>query len=165
MSDIMYDELAMEREIKDYFGVDADIRKAITFRMPIGPSSEATLFLNKKKQLYLFIAGHSRFTLGDVKKIVSKMGLKADIYLPPKNRPQYFDEVGKIKFHDVFPGRKNTTAADLTFYKTLAPYNPALVLISEVKKGVVYQYDSDSNTGWRPATKFSYRRIKTSLNM
>lgn len=50
----MYDELAMEREIKDYFGVDADIRKAIAFRMPIGPSSEATLFLNKKSNfIYL----------------------------------------------------------------------------------------------------------------
>lgn len=165
MSEQMYDELAMERAIKDYFAVDADIRQAIVFRVPVSATAEATLFLNQKKQLYLYITGHSRLTLGDIKKLVSKMGLKADMYLPPKNRPQYFDEVGRYKFHEVFPGRKNISAEDIIFYKTLAPYNPALILISEVKDGHVYQYDSDSNTGWRVAAKFAYRRIKTSLNM
>ncbi len=165
MSDRMYDELAMERAIKDHFGVDADIRQTITFCMPVGPSIEASLFLNEKKQLLLYITGRSRLTLGDVKKLVSKIGLKADIYIPPKSHPMYFDEIGRIKFHEVFPGRKNINAADIVFYKTLAPYNPALILISEVKNGQVYQYDSDSNTGWRVAARFTYRRIKTSLNM
>jgi hypothetical protein len=90
------------------------------------------------------------------------MGLKADIYLPPKGRPNYFDEVGQSKFHEVFPGRKNINDEDIMFYRTLASYNPALVLISEVKDGHIYQYDSDSTTNWRVAAKFAYRRIKTS---
>lgn len=161
----MYDELAIERAIKEYFGVDADIRQAIVFKSPVSPTAEATLFLNSKKQLFLYITGKSRLVLSDVKKIVSKMGLKADIYIPPKGRPQYFDEVGRAKFHEVFPGRKNINPEDIIFYRTLTPYNPALIIISEVKDGHVYQYDSDSNTGWRIAVKFSYRRIRTSLNM
>lgn len=161
----MYDELAIERAIKEYFGVDADIRQAIVFKIPVSPTAEATLFLNSRKQLFLYITGKSRLVLSDVKKIVSKMGLKADIYIPPKGRPQYFDEVGRAKFHEVFPGRKNISPEDIIFYRTLTPYNPALIIISEVKDGHVYQYDSDSNTGWRVAVKFTYRRIKTSLNM
>lgn len=165
MSDRMYDELAMERAIKAQFGVDGDIRQAIVFRVPVGPTTEATLFLNSKKQLYLYISGQSKLTLGDVRKLVSKMGLRADIYLPPKGHSQYFDEVGQRKFHEVFPGRKNISAEDIIYYKTLAPYNPALILIAEVLNGHVYQYDSDSNTSWRVAAKFSYRRIKTSMNM
>ena len=165
MSDRMYDELSIERAIREYFGIEADIRQSIVFRVPVSPTAEATLFLNHNKQLYLYITGKSKLVLSDVKKLVAKMGLKADVYIPPKGRPQYFDEVGRAKFHEIFPGRKNISAEDIIYYKTLTPYNPALILISEVKDGRIYQYDSDSNTGWRVSAKFSYRRIKTSLNM
>jgi hypothetical protein len=48
----------------------------------------------------------------------------------------------------------------LHFYKTLAPYNPALVLISEVKNGEIYQFDSDAYGNWRVGARFSYRRIR-----
>ena len=162
MSDRTYEELSLERAIKERFGVDADIRQAIVFRVPVSPMTEATLFLTAKKQLLLYIDGKSKLLFGDVKKIVFNMGLKADIYIPPKNRPDYFNEIGCNKFREVFPGRKNISEDDLIFYRTLAPYNPALVLISEVKDGHVYQFDSDSNTKWRVAAKFAYRRIKTS---
>lgn len=158
----MYDELALERSIKEYFGVDADIRQAIVFRVPISQTAEATLFLTSEKQLFLYIAGQSRLLLGDVKKLVSRMGLKADIFLPPKGQPNYFNDFGRNKFYEVFPGRKNIRNEDLIFYRTLAPYNPALVQISEVKDGHIYQFDSDSATNWRIAAKFAYRRIKTS---
>ena len=162
MGDKMYDELAIERVIKEYFGVDADIRQAILLRVPVGHLAEATLFLTSKKQLFLYVNGKSKLIFSDIKKIVNHMGLKPETYLPPKSRPNYFDEVGCAKFHEVFPGRKQISEEDIIFYKTLAPYSPALILISEVKNGVVYQFDSDSNTSWRPAAKFTYRRIKTS---
>ena len=158
----MYDEIALERAIKESFGVDADVRQAIVFCAPVSRTADATLFLTTKKQLYLYITGKSKLLFGDIKKIVSRMGLKAEIYLPPKGRPTYFDEVGRSKFHEVFPGRKHITDEDIIFYRTLATYNPALVLISEVKNGIVYQFDSDSNTSWRVAARFTYRRIKTS---
>ena len=90
------------------------------------------------------------------------MGLKAELYFPPKGHPLYFDEIGRSKFHEVFPGRSNVSNDDIIFYRTLAPYNPALVLISEVKNGEVYQFDTDASGQWRLAAKFTYRRIKTS---
>ena len=162
MSNKMYDELALESAVRDKFGVDVDVRQIIVFRVSVSQTTEATLFLTTKKQLYLYIKGQSKILLGDVKKIVTRMGLKAELYLPPKGRPQYFNEIGRDKFCEVFPGRSHINNGDIAFYKTLALYNPALVLISEVKDGHVYQFDSDARTKWRPTAKFAYRRIKTS---
>jgi hypothetical protein len=162
MTDRTYEETSIERAIKERFGIDADIRQAILFNKPVGSMSNATLFLTTKKQLFLYIDSKTKLSYGDVKKIIFNMGLKADTYLPPKNRPDYFNEVGRAKFCEVFPGRKNISDEDIIFYKTLAPYNPALVLISEVKDGHVYQYDTDSHNNWRVGAKFAYRRIKTS---
>lgn len=162
MSDKMYDELALERTIKAQFGVDADVRQSILTHSPISRTGDASLFLTSKKQLYVYISGQSKFLLSDIKKLVSRMGLKAEEYIPPKGRPNYFNEVGRSKFYDVFPGRSHVSDDDILFYRTLAPYNPALILISEVKDGHVYQYDPDSSGEWRPAVKFTYRRIRTS---
>ena len=162
MRDRMYNELALERGIKDYFGVDIDIHYVIVYRISVSRTALATLFLTSKKQLLLYISGQSKLSLGDVKKIVSRMGLKAELYFPPKGQPDYFNEVGYRKFHEVFPGRKNISDEDLIFYRLLSPYNPALVLIGEVKDGNIYQYDSDATSKWRVITKFAYRRIKTS---
>lgn len=158
----VYDEVEIERVIKARFGIDVDIRQAILLKSPVGPMAEATLFLNSKKQLYLFISSKSKLLLSDVKKIVSNMGLKPEVFLPPKNHPSYFDDIGRSKFREVFPGRGHISDQDIMYYRTLAPYNPALVAISEVKEGVVYRFDSDAKTRWRPAVKFAYRRIRTS---
>ena len=162
MSDKIYDELAMERSIKEHFGVDLDVRQAILFHSPVSRTAEATLFLTGKKQLYLYVEAQSKLLLCDIKKIVSRMVLKPEIFFPPKGRPLYFDEIGQAKFREVFPGRVNVTAEDLIFYRTLAPYSPALILISEVKNGEIFQYDTDSTNNWRVGAKFTYRRIKTS---
>lgn len=158
----MYDDLALERICKERFGFDSDISQLIVREVDVSPTARATLFLTKKKQLLLYVDGHSKLLLSDVKKIVARMGLKAEMYMPPKSQPDYFDRVGRDKFRDVFPGRGNPSDEDIMFYRTLAPYNPALILISEVKAGTVYQYDSDSHSNWRPAAKFAYRRIRTS---
>lgn len=162
MSNKIYDELALERSIKERFGVEIDVRQVIVFKTPVSHTTEATLFLTNKKQLYLYISGQSKLLLSDIKKFVSRMGLKAELYFPPKGRPLYFDEIGRSKFHEVFPGRSQVSDDDIIFYRTLAPYNPALVLISEVKNGEVYQFDTDASGQWRLAAKFTYRRIKTS---
>jgi len=162
MNDQMYDDVALERQIKTQFGVDTEVDSVIARRIPVGRSVEATLFLTNKKQLFLFVHGEARLLLSDVKKIVSRVGLLAEMYMPPKGRPHYFDEVGETKFREVFPSRKVVTEEDVVFYRTLAPYSPALILIREVKNGVIYQYDSDATGNWRPSIKFSYRRIMTS---
>ena len=158
----MYDEIATERAIKARFGINVDVRQMILCQAPVGHTSVATLFMTDKKQLFLFITGQSKLLLSDVRKIVTHMGLRAELYIPPKGRPNYFNEVGTEKFHEVFPGRKNVNESDIAFYRTLTPYNPALILISEIKDGIVYRFDADAATKWRPAAKLLYRRIKTS---
>lgn len=158
----MFEAAAMERTIKDYFGVNADIRQWVLEKVSVGKNIDACLFLTSKKQLFLLINGSSDLVLGDIRKIVSHMGLKAEIYFPPRNRLHYFDEIGREKFHEVFPSRKQISSDDIVFYRTLAPYNPALMLISEIKDSFVYCYDANAKNNWRPAVRFAYRRIKTS---
>ena len=162
MNEQVYHDIAIEKNIKDQFGVIAEVDSVIARSFPVSRTAEATLFLTNKKQLYLYITSQSKILLSDVQKIVSRTGLKAEAYLPPKNRPQYFDEVGMQKFREIFPGRGSISPQDIAFYRTLTPYSPALILISEVKNGTIYQHDSDSSGQWRPNTKFTYRRIKTS---
>ena len=162
MREEIYDDMELERIAKERFGYDVEVGQVILRDVEISRTTTATLFLTKKKQLMVYISGNSRLLLGDVKKLVVRMGLKAELYLPPKGQPDYFDAVGREKFRDVFPGRSHISDDDIIFYRTLAPYNPALVLISEVKNGEIYRYDSDSHSGWRVAAKFAYRRIKTS---
>lgn len=158
----IYDDFALEQSCKEKFGVVFDIDKVIMRNAPIGKSAKATVFLTKKKQLYCYIDGQTKLVLGDVMKLAGRIGIRAEMYFPPKGRPQYFDEIGREKFRAVFPGRKDVNDTDIVFYRTLAPYNPALIAVSEVKDGVLYQADSDSRSGWRPSKKFAYRRIKTS---
>lgn len=162
MNDQMYDEVFLERQILAQFGVRLEIESTIASRFPIARTGEATLFLTDKKQLYLYITSQSKLLLADVRKIVSRAGLVADGYLPPKGDPHYFDEVGTRKFRETFPGRSTISQQDIAYYRTLAPYSPALVQIAEVKDGIVYQFDGDSTTGWRQTARFMYRRIRTS---
>ena len=162
MNDEIYNDMALERICKDRFGVDVDVDQLIVRQVEVSRVATATVFLTKKKQLFVYIDGHSKLLLSDVKKIVSRMGLKAELYFPPKGQPDYFDLIGREKFREVFPGRGSITDDDVIFYRTLAPYNPALVLINEVKAGEIYCYDSDTRGGWRVAARFAYRRIKTS---
>jgi len=162
MTDEIYDDMALERIAKDRFGLDIAISQVIVRNIEVSRTGTATVFLTTKKQLLVFVHGHSKLLLSDVKKIITRMGLKAELYFPPKGQPDYFDAVGRSKFREVFPGRGHISDEDIIFYRTLAPYNPALVLISEVKQGEIYQYDSDARGEWRTAAKFAYRRIKTS---
>lgn len=160
--DNQLDTLALEHTAKTNFGVDLVVNKIIVHEVDVARAVKATVFLTNKKQLYCYIHGHSKLLLSDIRTIVARMGLKSELYLPPKGQPQYFDEIGRSKFREVFPGRDNISADDIAFYRTLSPYNPALVQISEVKNGEIYQFDSDAHGDWRVAQRFAYRRIKTS---
>lgn len=158
----LYDDVALEREVQEKFGLPVEIDSVILRQVDVSRTAKATVVLSKKRQLLVYVEANSPLLLADVKKVISRMGLKAELYVPPKGRPHYFDDIGRAKFNEVFPGRKAITDEDIIFYKTLAPYNPALVMISEVKNGEIYQFDADARGGWRLATKFAYRRIRTS---
>ena len=162
MNDEIYDDIALEQIAKAKFGLKLEIDKVIVRQIPVSHVAEATVYLTTKKQLFVYVTAQSKLVLSDVKKIVTRMGLKAELYLPPKGEIDYFDEVGRTKFREVFPSRSSPTKEDIIFYRTLAPYNPALVQIHEVKDGEIKQFDTDSSSQWRPAARFAYRRIKTS---
>ncbi len=162
MNEEIYDDLSIEQIAKQKFGLTIEIDSMIVRSIPVGPTVQATLFLTTKKQLMLYIDGQSKLLLTDVKKIVSRMGLVAELYFPPKGRPGYFDEIGTDKFNAIFPARDNPSSEDIIYYRTLAPYKPALVQILEVKHGEILKYDTDSSSDWRVCAKFAYRRIRTS---
>ncbi|HEU0266889.1 MAG TPA: hypothetical protein VFQ70_04640 [Candidatus Saccharimonadaceae bacterium] len=162
MNDQVYDDLAVERIMVDNFGVRAEVGQVIVRDIPVSRTARATVFLTDKKQLYTLLSAEAKMSLGDVQKIITRMGLKAELFVPPKHQPEYFDAYGREKFRQTFPGKRTVTDDDIRFYRTLASYNPALVLIHEVRDGQVYRYDADASGGWRVAAKFAYRRIKTS---
>ncbi len=156
------DTVEISRVARERFGVRLTAETVIVADVDVGAMARATLFLNDKKQLFLYVHGQSKLLLKDVRQIVARMGLEAELYFSLKGQPDYFDEIGREKFREVFPGRDVAQPADIAYYRQLAPYNPALVQIREVKDGHVYQHDSDARGGWRVATKFAYRRIRTS---
>ena len=160
MNPDVYDDMALEQIAKSRFGMSIDIDHVVVRAVPVSRVARATLFLTTKKQLLLYVTGTSRLLLSDIKKIVSRMGLTAELYIPTKAQPNYFDDIGTQKFKDVFPGRSHPSKADLQYYRTLAPYNPALVQISEVRTGEIKQFDTDAANQWRVVAKFAYRRIK-----
>jgi hypothetical protein len=162
MNEEIYDDATLERMAKEKFGLSLDIKQTIVRAVPVSYTSEASVFLTTKNQLFVLITGKSRLLLGDIRTLVVRMGLKAELFVPPKGEPDYFDRIGREKFMQVFPGRTPTVSDDVTFYRTLAPYNPALVQIKEIKDGAIKQFDADSSRDWRVAAEFSYRRILTS---
>ena len=162
MNQTLLDEMALETAAKEHFGFNVEVGKIIARDIDVARTARATVYLSKKKQLLCYIHADSKLSLGEVRKIVTRMGLRAEMYMPPRGRPQYFEEVATEQYRSVFPGRKPTADDDLAYYRTLAMYNPALILIAEVRDGHIYQFDPDARTHWRVATKFAYRRIKTS---
>lgn len=160
MNEPLYREVTIEREIKAGFGIDLSIQQMICDSMPISRTANAHIFLTPDKILYVYIEAKSNLNLGDVKKLASKMGLVVDKFLPYKNQPDYFEVEALKRFRQVFPGRTNVSENDLAYYRTLVPYHPALLLISEIKNSQINQFDPDSPLSWRPYKKFSYRRIK-----
>ncbi len=162
MNSDIYDDIEIERMAKEKFGLGVEVKQVIVRAVPVSHTSEATVFLSTKNQLYALVSGKARLTLGDVRKMIIRMGMKAEYFFPPKGEPDYFDRIGNEKFHEVFPGRPILSKDDTAFYRTLAPYNPALVQINEVKDGTIKKFDPDSKRDWRVAAEFSYRRIMTS---
>lgn len=158
----IYDDMAIESIALEHFGKRFDIEKVIVRSIPTTHTTTASVFLTTKNQLYALVHGRAPLTLGDVRKLIRRMGMEAEAYLPPAHRPKYFDDIATEKFKSVYPGRNNPTDADLRYYRLSAPYNPALVLISAVTDGNIRQFDPSDSTNWRVAAKFPYRRIKTS---
>lgn len=156
----IYDDMAIEAIASEHFGKRFDIQQVIVRSIPTTHTTVASVFITTKNQLYALVHGRAPLTLGDVRKIVKKMGLEAEAYLPPAHRPNYFDDIAVEKFKAVYPGRYDPSDADLRYYRLGAPYNPALVMIANVTDGTIRQFDASDSSNWRVAAKFQYKRIK-----
>lgn len=160
MNNDIYDDAKLEEMTRERFGVAVDIEKVYARNIPAGRSATASVFLTTKNKLYVLVSGSAPLTLGDVRKIILRMGLKAEAYCSPKGRANYFDEIAVEKFKSVYPGRHDITESDLRFYRLMAPYNPGLVSVSEITYAIINEFDPNAETGWRPSVKAQYRQIK-----
>ena len=160
MNNDIFHDLAIEELTKEYFGVKVDIEKVYVRDIPAGRNANASVFLTTKNKLYATVTGAAPLTLGDVRKIILRMGMKAEAYCSPVGQQNYFDDIANEKFKSIYPGRHDITEQDLRFYRLMAPYNPALVSIEAITHGVINQFDSTAETGWRPSMKAQYKQIK-----
>ncbi len=160
MNDEIFGDIAIEKSAQEKFGVVLDIAEVIVRSAPVGITAQGTLFKTTTGQVLLYVASQAAQLLDDVQKIVMRMNLEADQFLPPNGETDYFNRVGGEKFKAMFPGKHITSDDDLRYYRNLAPYNPALVRIAKIK-GEVRAYDPQSRT-WHKTKDYSYSRIKAS---
>lgn len=158
MNDALLDDLAIEKTCKDQFDRTVDVADVVVRGLPVGVATRATLFTTTKGQVFLLVASQSSLVLDDVRKIVSRMQCEAQVFVPPHGETGYFDRIGRVKFKAMFPGKHIVGEDDLRYYKNLAPYNPALVLLSKVK-GEIRGFEVESKT-WRKAKDYSFSIIK-----
>lgn len=158
MNEELFSDIAIEQAAARKFKVALDVKQMILRDVPVGRIASASVFITSHNHMYVFIRAQAPIILDDVRKIINRMGLQADVFLPPDGNKDYFNDIGRERFRAVFPGRTPGNDEDLHYYRLLAPYNPALVRISAVKTGVIRQFDLDS-TQWRTAKHFSYRKV------
>lgn len=160
MNDALFDDLAIETACKERFARTIDIADVVVRGMPVGVAARGTIFVTTKGQVFAYIVSQSSLVLDDVRKIIHRMQCEAEVFVPPHGETDYFDRIGRAKFKIMFPGKPILGEDDLRYYKNLAPYNPALVLLKRVK-GEVHGFEVESKT-WRKAKEYAYSKIKPS---
>jgi hypothetical protein len=160
MNDAALDDLQIEKACKERFGITFDIAEVIVRGMPTGVAARATVFATTNRQVYVFIFAQSGLVLDDVRKMIHRMQCEAEKFMPPYGEADYFERIGREKFKAMFPGKPIVGEDDLRYYKNLAPYNPALVLLSKVK-GEIRGFAVESKS-WRKAKEYAYSKIKPS---
>lgn len=147
--------------VSEQFSKKIVIRQVVLGNFEVGRTARAWIFLDDKKQAYLFVFAEARQTLGDVKKLTGRINVIASSYIPPRGDKSYFDDIGRKKFSEVFPGRPSISESDIVYYRTLAIYNPALIELKEIKNGEIKCFDATTPGNWRTVKRFSYIKVKT----
>lgn len=158
----MVDDIKSYKTLKDalssQFSFTNKISEILLNNVPISPSANATVFFDSNNNLFIYVYTNSKLNLADIRGAISKMGLRPLVYLPPKGDPDYFDSAARQKYQRVFPSRKSISDNDLEYYRTLVPYAPALVQISEIKDGAIKTYSPDTHGSWRVVIKQTYKK-------
>lgn len=139
-----------------HFGVSLKPTEVIIRDVPAGIAARATVFRAGAKGLYVYIFSQGGMVLGDVKKIIRQMQCEADMFFPPRSDGTYFHRIGVAKFKALFPGKHIVSSEDTRYYETLAPYNPALVRVSQVN-GEIRGFVNESRE-WRKAKTYHFTK-------
>lgn len=148
----------VEKICQDCFDVNLQVKNLILDDAPTSKGSHTTVFRTDHGTIYALCIADDPLVLADVKNIVKSMGMHAEAYLPPNADKNYFLHFGQKSFQSVFPGRKVETDQDVSYYKTLAPYSPALIRIAKVD-GEIRRYDNIWQQ-WQSALEFSYLHMQ-----
>ena len=159
MNDEIASDIAVEELVKSHFGLQLEVKQMIARDIPVSHVATACVFLTPKHQVFALIQARSPLTFGDARKMAKHMGLEVEAFLPPGNDAEYFNRAAREKFRLVFPGRHDINDEELHYYRTLVPYNPALLKVSSIIGGVIRQFDSQDSSEWRSAAKFAYKQI------
>ncbi|HSE61661.1 MAG TPA: hypothetical protein VLA88_05200 [Candidatus Saccharimonadales bacterium] len=159
MREEIFDDIAIEKAGQEKFGLTLDIAEVVVRGVQTGIASKATVFKTTNGQVWLYIVSHSTQLFDDVQKIVNRMNVEAELYVPPHGETDYFNRIGREKFKVMFPGKPVRSEEDLRYYKKLALYNPALIRLSKIK-GEVRAYDPQGK-GWHKVKDYAYSKIKT----
>lgn len=157
MNDDIYSDTKLERAIQAAFGLKLTISEVVVRDIPTSYTATATVFKTSPNMLYVFIESQSKLLFSDVKKMVRGMNIDAEAYVPPHGDAEYFRRIGIEKFKAMFPGKHIMGDADIRYYETLAPYNPALVRVARVK-GDIRALHFESQT-WRKAKDYAFNKI------
>jgi hypothetical protein len=150
--------LAIEDVCRSYFGYDLKVKHIIADNIETGTHSHATVFETDDGNIFTFCHSKLSLELGDIKHIIRNMGMDAKVYLPPANNPDYFKDYGKQAFQASFPGRHITKHDNLSFYESLALYNPALVHIAAIN-GEIRGYIPVLET-WHKVADYTHKHIQ-----
>jgi len=161
MSDYEYNKMRLIETIKtcrDHFNVSLPIKEVLFDDIETGPNSYCVLFRTQKNDIYALFQSTSKQTFADVKRAAKAMGLNVEGYFAPYGDRSHFTRYGFAAFQDAYPGRNSWTAQEARYYKTLAPYAPALVRVSRVN-GEIRRFNSH-DSHWHKVFDFKYAKMK-----
>jgi len=157
MNDDIYSDTTIERACQQTFGLKLQISDVIARDVPTGYTSTATVFKTSPNTVYVYIRSQSKLLLADVKKMIRSMNIDAEDFVPPHGDADYFKRIGTEKFKAMFPGKHIMSEADIRYYETLSPYNPALVRVARIK-GDIRGFQTESQS-WRKVKDYAFNKI------
>ncbi len=154
---------SLTSNVKRLFDEQLTPAEIIAYELDLSHSTKATVFMSQKDELFAFVSGQARVTIGDVRKMLARANLMPHKFLPPKGKPDYFKNLASEYFKQVYPGMTPVSDQDLIYYKTLISQNPSLVEIKNIRSGVIKSFDPNAKNNWRAYKKFNYNKVKIEL--
>jgi len=157
MNDDIYSDTAIERACHETFGLKLQISEVIARDVPTSYTATATVFKTSPNNVFVYLTSQSKLLLADVQKMIRGMNIDAEKFVPPHGDVDYFKRIGTEKFKGLFPGKHIMSEADIRYYETLAPYNPALVQVARIKGDIRgLHFESQS---WRKVKDYAFNKI------